>query len=90
MTAVRQTATVQPDGRLEIAVPDLPPGAVAEVIVLLTPAVKSPAEPTAADRLVALHQLQRGLNLSAQDVENWQRDVRSERQAWSLPGDVRP
>ena len=90
-TLVHQSVTVTADGRLEVLSPELRAGTVTEVIVLLpTAAVPSPAEPTAAERLAALDRLQRRLNLSAADVENWQREVRVQRDGWVLPGDVEP
>ena len=88
-TAVRQTITVQADGRLEVVSPELRAGTVTEVIVLL-PAEAAPPEPTIADRLAALQRLQQRMNLSTEDVERWQQQARDERHAHRLPGDVDP
>ena len=94
MTALRQTATVTAQGRLDVAVPELTPGTLAEVIVLVaapaSPPAASPSDPAINSRLAALRQLQDSLNLSAEDVRKWQEDVRQERLAWRLPGDVEP
>jgi hypothetical protein len=82
MTAVRQTVTVQPGGRLEIFAPELATGTVTEVIVLVPS-----KSPDIAERLAALHRLQDEMELTAQDVERWKEDVRLERLAWPRPAD---
>ena len=89
MTAVRQTATVSPDGRLDLAVPDLLPGTVAEVIVLVTGPSPAP-EPTIAERLATLDQLRAMSTLTDDQVRQWLEDVRLERLAWRIPGGVEP
>ncbi len=90
ITAVRQTVTVKTDGHLEIDAPELRAGSVTEVIVLVPDGSDAAAKtgPTPAERLAALHRLQQSLNLSDADVAKWQQEVRLERQAWRLPGDV--
>ena len=90
MTAVRQTATVSPDGRLDVPVPELPPGTVAEVIVLVPaslPTSSSPTDPAIADRLAALDQLQQSLKLTPEAAEAWVREIRAERDAWPESGE---
>ncbi len=89
MTAVRQTATVSPEGRLQLDVPELPPGTVAEVIVLL-PASPPFPELTVAERLAALDRLRAMTTLTDEQVRQWLEDIRLERLAWRVPGDVGP
>ena len=86
MTAVRQTVTVSPDGHLDVAVPELSPGTVTEVIVLVPTA--SPAQPlTPEERVAAWDRLRAQSNLTTEQVEQWQRDIKAERMAWRFPGD---
>jgi hypothetical protein len=87
MTAVRQTVTVSPEGRLDVAVPELSPGTVTEVIVL----VEAASGPSAADsaisaRLAALDELQRSMALTPEAAAAWVREIRAERDAWPERG----
>ena len=97
MTAVRQTATVTADGGLDLAVPELMPGTLAEVIVLVSsPAASAPPPEsdrglTITDRLAALDQLRRTSKLTAEAAAAWVREIRAERDAWPDRGEpVRP
>ena len=81
--AVKQHVTVAPDGSIAIRSPDLPPGACAEVIVLLESADSTEAAPPdPAARLVAFKELQRQLNLTPEKAEAWLKEIREEREAW--------
>ena len=77
VAAIRQTVTVQTDGRLEIHSPELKPGAQAEVIVLL-----ERSTPTPAERIAAFEELQRRLNLDAATAAKWIEDIRAERESF--------
>jgi hypothetical protein len=93
MTAVRQTATVQPNGQLQLDVPELAPGTVTEVIVLVpSTAVNQPAArtPTVAEQIATLDQLRAMSTLTEQQVHQWIEDIRLERLAWRIPGDTEP
>lgn len=83
-TAIRQTATVQADGRLDVFAPELAAGTVTEVIVLVA---SEPQSTTIAERLAALKQLQDSLKLTPDSAAAWMREVQLERQARRLPGD---
>ena len=87
MTAVRKTATVQPDGRMTFGIPELPPGTVADVIVLVEATPPEPRAMTPAERVAAWRQLRASVNLSPEAAEQWTREIRLEREAWRLPGD---
>ena len=70
---IRQTVTVQEEGRIEICSPDLHPGSTAEVTVVV-------AEPqTPSQRLALLDQFQKSLGLTQQKAEAWAKQVREER-----------
>ncbi len=91
MTAVRQTVTVSPDGRLDVPVPELTPGTVAEVIVLVAERGGSTAvwpDPTIAESLAALDQLQQTSNLTPEKAAAWIREIRAERDAWPERGEA--
>ena len=85
MTAVRQTLTVSPDGRLEVSVPELSPGTVAEVIVLVSTPVAEPMTPQ--ERVAAWDRLRAKSTLTAEQAEAWIREIKDERMAWRFPGD---
>jgi hypothetical protein len=94
MTAVRQTATVQPNGHLDLAVPEVPPGTVTEVIVLVSESLEPmarttnpPAEPSPTERLAEIQRLRAKVTLTAEQAAHWIEEIRLERQAWRLPGD---
>lgn len=80
--AVRQQVTVGPDGSVAIRSPELPPGARAEVIVLVESLGTPEPQPTdAAARLALLDEIQRKLNLTPEKTEAWLKQVREEREA---------
>ena len=81
VTAIRQTLTVQADGRLEVRSPQLRSGTTAEVIVLVeqTP-VTGPPGP--AERLAALDDLQRAMSLDPTQARAWAERVAGERAAY--------
>ena len=82
VAAIRQTLTVQADGRIETRSPQLRPGATAEVIVLVESLPSSAlVPPTPAQSLAALEQLQRSLGLDRSRAEAWVRQVAEERAA---------
>jgi hypothetical protein len=88
MTAVRQTATVSADGRLALDVPDLAPGTVAEVIVLVE---STPEQMTPLERVAAWQRLRAQSGLTDEQVQQWLDDIKAERMAWRFPGDdVKP
>ena len=85
MTAVRQTVTVQAGGRLELVAPDLVPGTIADVIVLVP---SNPLPPLANDEwLDLLRQYQQAAALTPEAAAAWSRQIRLEREAWPLDGD---
>jgi len=88
MTAVRRTATVQPNGQLQLDVPELAPGTVTEVIVLVPSTATR--EPTVAAKLATLDQLRAMSTLTEEQVHQWIEDIRLERLAWRIPGDTEP
>jgi hypothetical protein len=63
---------------VEVSSPELPPGAQAEVIVL----VEEPKSPAALTQLEALEKLQNSLNLTPEAARQWIEDARAERQSW--------
>ncbi len=84
VTAVRQTVTVQAGGRLELIAPDLAPGTIADVIVLV-PEERAPTL-TATAWLAELQRFQEAAALTPEAAEAWARDLRLEREAWPLNG----
>jgi hypothetical protein len=74
MTAIKQTVTIGPGGRVEVVSDELPEGRQAEVIVLLTP--EGGPSPR---RLIDFLGAGRGLY---NDVEEADRSLRRERDAW--------
>lgn len=74
MTAIKQTVTIQPGGRVEVVSRELPEGRQAEVIVLVT-AERSPSTRRLTDFLGV------GQGLYA-DVDDADRSLRRERDAW--------
>ena len=70
---IRQTVTVQEEGRIEIYSPDLHPGSTAEVTVVVA------ESQTPAQRLALLDQFQKSLGLTQQKAEAWAKQVREER-----------
>ena len=85
MTAVRQTVTVQAGGRLEVVAPDLVPGTVADVIVLV-PTTPPPPPLTADEWLGLLRQYQQAAALTPEAAAAWMGDIRLEREAWPVDG----
>jgi hypothetical protein len=88
ITAVRQVTTVQPGGRIELSSPDLPPGARAEVIVLIeSPAARMPG--AGQDALQALDALQQSVALDRPAAAQWTQVLRAEREVWPAPDPTR-
>jgi len=75
ITATRQTVIVKPGGKIDIHDPQLPDGAVAEVIVLLT---ETPGE---ALPLASLIGAARGSFATPEDVDEF---LNRERDSWAL------
>ena len=75
ITATRQTVIVKPGGKIDIRDPQLPDGAVAEVIVLLT---ETPGE---ALSLASLIGAARGSFATPEDVDEF---LNRERDSWAL------
>lgn len=71
-SAIRQTVTVERDGRIEIRSPQLQSGASAEVILLVSPGRSRPA-------VLALDDLQRSMRLDQSAAQNWIDQVQDER-----------
>jgi hypothetical protein len=74
VTAIKQTVTIGPGGRVEVVSDELPEGRRAEVIVLVSPE-PGPSPRRLADFLGA------GKGLYS-DVEDADRSLRRERDAW--------
>lgn len=74
MTAIKQTVTIGPGGRVEVVSAELPEGRRAEVIVLVSPEAVTPPR-----RLVDFFGAGRGLYSDVQDAD---RSLRRERDAW--------
>jgi hypothetical protein len=74
MTAIKQTVTIGPGGRVEVVSAELPEGRQAEVIVLVTPESGPPAR-----RLTDFLGAGRGLYSDTDDAD---RSLRRERDAW--------
>lgn len=74
MTAIKQTVTIGPGGRVEVVSAELPEGRQAEVIVLVSPE-RGPSSRRLSDFLGA----GRGLY---SDVDDADRSIRRERDAW--------
>lgn len=89
-TAVRQTVTVQADGRLEVIAPELREGTVTDVIVLLpTDAPAGAVVPplTPEERVAEWDRLRAEVNITAEQAEQWIKEIQAEREAWRLPGE---
>jgi CelD/BcsL family acetyltransferase involved in cellulose biosynthesis len=82
VAAIRQTVTVQPDGRIEIRSPELIPGAQADVIVIVEEARHASPD----DRVALWRQLQQSMNLTPEAARQWIEQARAERQAWGNRG----
>jgi hypothetical protein len=75
LNAIKRNVTVQPGGRIEVFVPELPAGAQAEVIVL-----ESASAPTrCASPLAARIGQAKGAFASPDDVDSF---IRAERDRW--------
>lgn len=83
VAAIRQTVTVQPDGRIEIRSPELRPGAQADVIVLVD---DGRGLAGSLSQLDALKQLQAQQKLTPESARLWVEQSRAERQAWGNHG----
>jgi hypothetical protein len=79
VAAVRQTVTVESNGRIEILAPEFRAGTVTEVIVLF-PQQNIPSPP---DKVEALRQLRESIGLTSKLAEDWVSEVRDERHAWN-------
>lgn len=82
LRAVQRRVLVQPGGRVELAAPELPEGAEAEVIVLVH---QGAAASAASSPLEAFEALKASMGLTPEDVKRWTDDVRAERDAWGRP-----
>jgi hypothetical protein len=81
VAAIKQRVTVEPGGRIALQSAELRPGESAEVIVM----VERPSESSPDERLHALRQLRKNLNLTHAAAAGWESDVRAERMAWRNP-----
>ena len=71
--------------RAALAVPELSPGTVAEVIVLASTPAAEPMTPQ--QRVAAWDRLRARSTLTAEQAEAWARKINAERMAWRFPGD---
>ena len=81
LPVIRQTLTVQADGRIEIRSPQLRPGDQAEVIVLLSGTREpgpAPAPAPPGRNLTSFIGAAKGTFQSAQDVDAYVRGLRDE------------
>jgi hypothetical protein len=76
---IRQTVTIEEDGRVEIRSPQLHSGAVAEITVQIADSL-NPEE-----RLAALNELRRRLALTPESTRAWMDQVREERMNSTRP-----
>jgi len=71
--ALRKRVTIQPGGRIELQSPELPDGAEADVVVVVSPT------PTRKRSLVEFIGAGKGLFKSAEEVDAY---IREERDSW--------
>src|SRR4051812_24207002 len=86
VAAIRQVLTVQEDGRIEVRSPELRPGAVAEVIVLLDPSPSDVPTGHSPQTAAMWDRLQQSLKLDAKAASAWIDMVRAERAAFPRVG----
>lgn len=74
--AIKQRVTVQPGGRIEVFVPELPEGTTADVIVLETARDEPSVRKTTLSQVIGAG---RGAFTSPQEVDQF---IRAERDQW--------
>jgi hypothetical protein len=81
VATIKQRVTVEAGGRIAVQSAELREGEAAEVIVI----VERPSEVSAAERLGALNELRKSLNLTIEAASGWEADIQAERAAWRTP-----
>lgn len=74
-TTIKRSVTIQPGGRIELSAPELTPGALAEVIVVL----KDDETPSARRPLASYVGACKGSFVTADEVDEF---LRRERDSW--------
>jgi hypothetical protein len=81
VTAIKQNVTVEAGGRIAVQSAELREGESAEVIIIVDRASST----LTRDRLDALQLLRSSLHLTSETANQWEADVRAERDARHKP-----